>query len=152
MAMLVVVALTPLVVDFLGRDVFRVPKRLFFQSAMLIIGAAMAAGALLWDEVARTLILNRRAVLFASAALVWTVIVDDGRRSGGEPRGGALRFLSCAAVRDRGRARTLGVRRRADRTAAAAVVNAVLVLLQGSTSGSRSSSTIRANSAWATSV
>jgi O-antigen ligase len=87
-ALLVAVALTPVLVDHAGRDVYRVPKRVFFQAAMLAVGALMTAGALLWDDVGRLLARNRRAVLFAAVTLLWTAIVSmtavvpDASRSG----------------------------------------------------------------------
>jgi hypothetical protein len=75
-AVLLTVAATPVVYSTATRDVYRLPKTLFFQAAALVIGAAIVA----WD--ARSTELGARAarhripLILAASALAWTGVVS----------------------------------------------------------------------------
>jgi O-antigen ligase len=73
---LLVIAVTPLVVDPRGRDLFRVPKTAFFQAGMLVVGALAAAAALLSDAFAAALVRRRGAVMLACAGVAWVAVVS----------------------------------------------------------------------------
>ncbi|MFP5246776.1 MAG: O-antigen ligase family protein [Thermoanaerobaculia bacterium] len=73
--LLFIIAATPLVISQNGRDAFRLPKLLFFESATLIVAAIVAITAL-FDESMRQRILKQRfPLLIASAAVLWSAIV-----------------------------------------------------------------------------
>lgn len=75
-AVLVTIAVTPLLFSTAMRDVYRLPKTLFFQAAVLIIGASI----LVWDAVrgglAERAAAHRTSLIIAALAVVWTAIVS----------------------------------------------------------------------------
>jgi O-antigen ligase len=74
-AVLAIVAVTPLVFSTTTKDVYRLPKALFFQSAVLVLGAAI----LVWDAtregLARRFRPHRVSLLLAAMAVAWTAVV-----------------------------------------------------------------------------
>ena len=75
-AVLVTIAVTPLLISTTMKDVYRLPKTLFFQAATLLIGAAIV----LWDANHRKLgelaSPHRIALILAALALMWTAIIS----------------------------------------------------------------------------
>lgn len=75
-AVLVTVALTPLVFSTATKDVYRLPKTLFFQTAALLIGAAIVV----WDanrgRLGELAARHRTSLVFAVLAVAWTAIVS----------------------------------------------------------------------------
>lgn len=131
-ALLLVIAVTPLLVDPNGRDLFRVGKTAFFQGAMLVIGAIAAVAALLNDAFAASLVRHRRAVILACAGVAWVAIASMASALPAVSRSApfsifchALLFVIAMAVLRSGEPLpALGA------LLAPAVVNAVLVVLQ----------------------
>jgi O-antigen ligase len=76
LALLFTIAVTPLLVSPAAKNAFRLPKTLFFQSMMLLIGA----GILVWMAFAGSrferLVRHRVALAIAAAACVWTFVVS----------------------------------------------------------------------------
>lgn len=75
-ALLLIVAVTPVMVDGRGHDRFRLTKTIFFEEWILLAGALAAAAALWSDSFAATLARNRRAVILACAGVVWVAIAS----------------------------------------------------------------------------
>lgn len=131
-ALFLVIAVTPLLVDPNGRDLFRVGKTAFFQGAMLVIGTIAAVAALRNDAFAASLVRHRRAVILACAGVAWVAIVSVTSTLPAVSRSApfsifchALLFVIAMAVLRSGELlAALGA------LLAPAVVNAVLVVLQ----------------------
>ncbi len=131
-ALFLVIAVTPLLVDPGGRDLFRVGKTAFFQGAMLVIGAIAAVAALRNDAFAASLIRHRRAVILGCAGVAWVAIVSVTSTLPAVSRSApfsifchALLFVIAVAVLRSGEPlAALGA------LLAPAVVNAVLIVLQ----------------------
>jgi putative inorganic carbon (HCO3(-)) transporter len=75
-ALLIAIAATPLLYAPAARNVFRLPKTLFFQGAMLVVGGSAGAWMLLRSETGRRLRERRTPILLASGAVLWTAIVS----------------------------------------------------------------------------
>lgn len=74
-ALSAVVAITPTVISLRGSDVFREPKTFFFQAGILAVAACLTAAALLSERLARSLS-RPRVLLFAAAAILWTIVIS----------------------------------------------------------------------------
>src|SRR5690242_12769322 len=74
-AVLFTVAVTPLVYSTSTKDVYRLPKALFFQAVALLIGAAVVA----WDanrgELGKLAARHRTPLILAAAAMLWTAVI-----------------------------------------------------------------------------
>lgn len=130
--LLLIVAVTPILVDPRGRDLFRVPKTVFFQQAILAAGALAVAAALLSDKFAALLARNRRAVIIACIAVAWVAITamtsTEPVLSHNAPMSifcHALLFVLAAAL-----FRTTSMRLALGVMMIPALVNAVIVVLQ----------------------
>lgn len=74
-AVLVTLAVTPLVFSTAMRDVYRLPKTLFFQAAVLFIGASILLWSAFRTGLAERAGRHRTVLILAATALAWTAIV-----------------------------------------------------------------------------
>lgn len=75
-AVLVTIAITPLIFSTVTKDVYRLPKTLFFQGAALIIGAAVVAWDAVREELGRRAAPHRLSLILAALAVAWTAVVS----------------------------------------------------------------------------
>ncbi|HEX2834598.1 MAG TPA: O-antigen ligase family protein [Thermoanaerobaculia bacterium] len=74
-AVLLTIAITPLLVSPAAKNAYRLPKTLFFQSMMLLVAASILAWHLLGGSLARYE-RHRLPLVLAAAAFVWTIVTS----------------------------------------------------------------------------
>jgi O-antigen ligase len=93
---LLTVAVTPLLVAPLARDVFRAPKTAFFHAAMLVILGGIVAWILLGRADGRRLSGNPLVVATAAATVIWTVVASLAAVDPDVSRWAPLTAFTCA--------------------------------------------------------
>ncbi len=76
MAVLLTIAITPMLVSPAAKNAFRLPKTVFFESTMLFTGATLIAWHLLGGARREQLARHRFALSLAAAAVAWTAIAS----------------------------------------------------------------------------
>jgi len=76
LAVLATMTVTPLLYSASAKNAFRLPKTVFFDAMMLLIGAAAIAWHLLGGDSSDRAAKHRIGLIIAAAAVAWTVIVS----------------------------------------------------------------------------
>ncbi len=75
-AVLLTVAITPLIFATAANDADRLPKTLFFETAALLIGAAIVAWDANRDELGKLAARHRTSLILGAAAVLWTALAS----------------------------------------------------------------------------